>query len=102
MAMGLVQRLRCWRVQKVLQTYLDGQADSATEARVAQHLRACQRCGHEAQVYDEIRRAVARRVREPDDAAVRRLQALADHLAHTDSDQTDTGSTDTDNTNEQA
>lgn len=78
--MRLAEVWRCRRVRRVLQAYLDGQVDAATAAEVERHLAACRRCGGEAAVYAEIRRALARRGARVDEVAVRRLRTFASQL----------------------
>ncbi|MBM9506244.1 zf-HC2 domain-containing protein [Streptomyces sp. KK5PA1] len=64
--------MNCLRVQRVLQSYLDGETDAATVRRVEAHLEDCRRCGLEAAVHREIKAAFTRR-EAPDRDAVERL-----------------------------
>jgi anti-sigma factor RsiW len=66
------RRMNCMQVQRVLQSYLDGETDEATVRAVADHLEDCRRCGLKAAVYREIKAALARR-ENPDPDAVDRL-----------------------------
>lgn len=97
---GVLDRIRCWRVQRVLQLYLDGQADRTIEARVARHLEACRRCCRESRVYAAISSALARNgERDVNEAAVARLRTLAARFTDTGTTETasaDTGTGDTD------
>lgn len=72
--------LRCWHVLRVLQSYLDGEADEVTSREVAEHLEECRRCGLEADTYQAIKHALAHHQRPVDDA-VTRLHAFAETLA---------------------
>lgn len=80
----VAEMMRCLRLRGLLQAFLDGQVDEGTAARIERHLAACRRCGLEAAVYVEIKRALARRGRGADDDAVRRLHAFAEHLPDAD------------------
>ncbi len=71
----------CRHVGPELQAYLDGAVDDATRERVARHIEACRRCGREAQVYTQIKAALARQGGATDPEAVQRLQAFAAQLA---------------------
>lgn len=66
----------CREVGRVLQAYLDGQVDELTARRVSAHLEACRRCGLEAHVYDELKRALARGAAGVDPSIVERVQAF--------------------------
>jgi len=73
--------LSCHEVAELLQQYLDDESDEVTAGRVAAHLDDCERCGMEADVYREIKAALARR-REPlPDVSVRRLRRLGERIA---------------------
>jgi anti-sigma factor (TIGR02949 family) len=73
--------MRCAEVARVLQHYLDGQADELTTRRVRRHLEACRRCGLEADTYRAIKDALARRRSAIDPRSVERLRAFAADLA---------------------
>ena len=72
----------CAEVIRVLQAYLDGETDEATARRVVAHLDDCRDCGLEADVYREIKEALARQER-PDARAVARLRGFGESLWHT-------------------
>lgn len=81
---GHVQRMRemreCMHVNPRLQSYLDGECDAETVARVVAHLEYCRKCGLEFAAYREIKRALAAR-EQPADDAVSRLRAFGEQLA---------------------
>lgn len=70
----------CTHVARVLQSYLDGEIDSATADRVAAHLDVCRGCGLEASTYRELKEALARN-RPPETETLERLRRFADDLA---------------------
>ena len=81
---SMLSRAGCLRVTRVLQSYLDGEADAPTSAMVAQHLEECRRCGLEASTYRAIK--VANTETGPDVApvdaeAVERLRRFAEQLS---------------------
>lgn len=59
MLQTIMTRAHCHRVARVLQSYLDGEADPPTATAVAEHHEACRRCGLEASTYNSIRTAIA-------------------------------------------
>ncbi|MEV6055829.1 zf-HC2 domain-containing protein [Streptomyces sp. NPDC052107] len=63
------------QVARVLQTYLDGEADEVTAQRVAAHVEDCRRCGLETAVYQEIKNSLARQ-ELPNETAMARLRAF--------------------------
>lgn len=71
----------CAEVAKVLQSYLDGQVDDLAAGRVRHHLEHCRRCGLEAETYEAIKAALARRPPQVDTDAVERLRAFGQRLA---------------------
>jgi anti-sigma factor RsiW len=75
--------LLCWRVSRVLQSYLDGQTDDLTTRRVREHLDECRRCGLEADTYRAVMNALARH-EQPTDAALERLRAFGESLVSDD------------------
>lgn len=81
----VAMRMRCLRVARVLQSYLDGETEPPTAAAVAAHLEECRRCGLEASAYAAIKTAIAANgARGPgavDPAALARLEAFAARLA---------------------
>lgn len=75
------QEATCAEVAEVLQSYLDGHVDDLTERRVRRHLEHCRRCGLEAETYQAIKDALARRGREVDTQSRERLRAFGERLA---------------------
>ncbi|WP_234353225.1 anti-sigma factor family protein [Streptomyces ardesiacus] len=71
------------QVARVLQAYLDGEADEVTARRVAAHLEDCRRCGLEAETYQKIKSALSRRA-VPEPEAVERLRGFAEGLLRHD------------------
>lgn len=71
----------CAEVAQVLQSYLDGQVDDLTARRVRRHLEHCRRCGLEAETYEAIKAALARRPHQVDADALERLRAFGQRLA---------------------
>ncbi len=71
----------CAEVAQVLQSYLDGHVDDLTARRVSRHLEHCRRCGLEAETYQAIKDALARRGREVDAQTLERLRAFGTRLA---------------------
>jgi anti-sigma factor (TIGR02949 family) len=71
----------CHEVGRVLQAYLDGEVDEATARRVAPHLDACRRCGLEAEVYENIKTALASHAPRVDPATIERLRRFGDAVA---------------------
>lgn len=67
----------CREVARVLQRYLDGEADETTTRRVAMHLEDCRRCGLELHTYRALKAALVRRVPVVDELAVERLRSFA-------------------------
>lgn len=80
-----LSRSQCHHVARVLQSYLDGEADPPTSEAVAAHLEVCRRCGLEATTYQEIKAAITvtapGAARPVDDDAVERLKRFADTLS---------------------
>jgi len=74
-------RSECRRVARVLQAWLDGEAEAAASARVVEHLEACRACGLDAATYLAIRSALAASGPKVDGDAVDRLRRFADELA---------------------
>ena len=70
----------CHQVAEVLQTYLDGEIDDVTAARISRHLEACRRCGMELQAYREIKQALASHRGRSDLEALGRLRAFSHQL----------------------
>ena len=84
----LSMRVRCYRVARVLQSYLDGEVTPPTARAVEEHLEECRRCGLEADAYLSIKAAIAadssRDAAEVDPQAVARLTAFARELSEGD------------------
>ncbi len=70
----------CARVAKVLQAYLDGEADEDTAAAVSAHLETCRHCGLEAQAFASLKDSLKRST-APDRATRIRLQEFAERVA---------------------
>lgn len=82
--MSLSQMIRCLRTSRVLQRYLDGEADDLTAERVAEHLDECRRCGLQARTYAAIKQSLASGSRDVDGLTLRRLRAFSRSLAEQD------------------
>ena len=77
---GPPAQLSCRQVGRFLQSHLDGELDEARSQQVADHLDDCLRCGLEAETYQALRAALARRGPvEPERLA--RLQDFGARLA---------------------
>lgn len=83
--MSLPEMARCFRTSRVLQRYLDGEADDLTAARVAEHLEECRRCGLHAQTYRAIKHALRAGTRDIDELALHRLRTFNRSLAQSES-----------------
>ena len=81
----------CFEVARALQSFLDGETDELTAARISRHLEHCRRCGLEARTYLEIKAALARRMPVVDELAVERLRAFATRLVESSPAAEDTG-----------
>lgn len=84
MFQSMLTRAGCLRVTRVLQSYLDGEADAATSTMVAKHLEECRRCGLEASTYRAIKVAITETgpdVAPVDAEAVDRLRRFAEDLS---------------------
>lgn len=75
-------RLRCLATMRVLQRYLDGTLDERRARHVADHLEACHRCGVEAEVFEEIKTAIAQHQVTLGEAEIERLRRFGERLAH--------------------
>jgi anti-sigma factor RsiW len=73
--------LTCREVGKLLQRYLDGEADAPTIAKVAEHLEDCRRCGLEASIYREIKASLARHATVLPETTLDRLRRFGELLA---------------------
>jgi len=82
--MSLSEMAGCFRTSRMLQRYLDGEADDLTAARVAEHLEECRRCGLQARTYQAIKQALRSGSHEVDDLALRRLRVFSRSLADSD------------------
>ncbi|MGM0385311.1 MAG: zf-HC2 domain-containing protein [Actinomycetota bacterium] len=79
--MFTVTRSECRRVARVLQAWLDGEAEASASARVVEHLETCRACGLDAATYLAIRTSLAAGGTSPVDGhAVDRLRHFADRL----------------------
>lgn len=79
-----ISRSRCRRAGRLLQHHLDGTLDAQDTALLRDHLERCRQCGLEADVHDQIRRALVRGAQAPDAAAVHRLEEFAAQLLDDD------------------
>lgn len=79
----LLRRTRpdCRTVAAVLQSYLDGELPADRADVVREHLDHCDRCGIEADTYEQVRRSLAGLAVPPDRRALDRLRDLARQLA---------------------
>lgn len=77
----LAQEATCAEVARVLQSYLDGHVDDLTARRVHGHLERCRQCGLEAETYQAIKDALARRGQRVDSRSLERLRAFGERLA---------------------
>lgn len=77
---GTDREANCAEVFVVLQGYLDGAVDDLTARRVRRHLRQCRRCGLEAETYQAIKDALARRAPSVDLAILERIKAFSERL----------------------
>lgn len=75
---------RCVEVGRHIQTYLDGNLDAASAAKVSSHLDACRRCGLTAADYRRLKSALAERSTPLPAESLQRLKALAADLASRD------------------
>lgn len=75
-------RMTCHQAARVIQSYLDGQSTEATARSVAAHLDTCRRCGMKAATFLAIKEALALREPSLDTAALERLAAFVEELAH--------------------
>jgi anti-sigma factor RsiW len=82
--MSLSEMAACFRTSRVLQRYLDGEADDLTTERVAEHLEECRRCGLQARTYQAIKQSLRSGAGDVDDLALRRLRAFSRSLADPD------------------
>ena len=78
---GTRKQLSCHQVGEVLQTYLDGELDDATTAKVHAHLEDCLRCGLEAEAYAALKASLQRGPAELADASIARLREFGERLA---------------------
>lgn len=78
--MNVLDRLgrpECHRVRQILQSYLDGELDDSDAAMVAAHLEHCDRCGIEADLYEQVKESLGRLRQPPDPATIERLRCFA-------------------------
>lgn len=80
--------MSCHQVGKVLQSYLDSELNESTAQKVMAHLELCRRCGMQAEMYEEIKRALAARTTPVPDDAVERLREFSDKLMQGEIDST--------------
>lgn len=70
----------CRRVAHLLQSFLDEEVDLSTVMRIEDHLEQCRRCGMEADVYWEIKEALARSTPAVPELTLRRLHHFGEEL----------------------
>jgi anti-sigma factor (TIGR02949 family) len=70
----------CATVLRVLQAYLDGEADAALAMRVARHLGACTDCEREADAFRSVIGALHARADQINDSDVTRLRTILDDI----------------------
>ena len=75
---NLTGSLACWRVQRMLQSYLDEELEAAAAGRVTRHLEGCHQCGQEAAPYRAITASLRLRRSAPD--AAQRLRDFGEAL----------------------
>ena len=75
---------RCIEIGRQIQTYLDGDLDPASAAKVSSHLHACRRCGLTAEDYRRLKLALAETTAPMPAEPLQRLRALAAELANAD------------------
>jgi hypothetical protein len=61
-------RSSCLKAWPLLQSFIDGELDTAAAQRVSRHLEDCRRCGLEAAVYRELQESLRRQVHVPEPA----------------------------------
>lgn len=66
--------LTCREALRVLQSYLDGEAEAKLAARMASHLEGCNSCTFEAENLKTIKSALQRLKLEVNDASLKRLE----------------------------
>lgn len=76
--------MECREVGQLLQHYLDGYVDDDRSRRIAEHLEECRRCGLEAETYERIKSALARRRADVPAESVERLRQFGERLASGD------------------
>jgi anti-sigma factor RsiW len=74
------RRLVCPEVARLLQRYLDGELVEWRAREVRAHLRACRRCGLQAELYRNVKASLRRRQEPLPAESVERLRAFADRL----------------------
>jgi anti-sigma factor RsiW len=90
--MRLLDRLlrpECHQVRRVLQAYLDGELDDRHTALVAAHLEHCERCGVEADVYEQVKASLSELRPPSDPGALHRLRAFAETVPEEADDEHD-------------
>jgi anti-sigma factor RsiW len=78
--------LSCSEVLEVLQSYLDDEADADVARQVAAHLRDCDRCDRESQVYVKIKASLAGRRRPVDPQVMAALNRFGQELLNEDAE----------------
>lgn len=72
--------LRCRKVRRLLNAFLDDEIDATLARRVAAHLEVCEHCGFEAETYRAVKRALTDVREDLDPEIIERLERFVDHL----------------------
>ena len=70
----------CLQTRRVLQSFLDGEAEPQLTQRIARHLDACRACGLESQTYSAIKASLHTQAASPTVETLSRLTAFAASL----------------------
>lgn len=74
------ETLRCRKVRRLVNAFLDDEIDPALARRVAAHLDVCEDCGLEAETYRAVKRALTDVREELDPHVLERLERFVDRL----------------------
>jgi len=70
----------CIQVARILQQYLDNQLDERAAEQVVRHLKACRRCGLDADSYRAVKIALAQSSRPAPPERIERLTSFVAQL----------------------